>query len=115
MKFFMLALMLLSFNGWAKKVSIMTYNAENLYDTEHDKGKSDYKWLPVKFKRRSREVQEYCNKQKPEHRDFCLNYDWNESVLRAKLYNLAEAIKAYHGNRAPDIVVLQEEIGRAHV
>ena len=88
--------------------SLMTYNAENLFDTKHDEGKDDYTYLPLRLKK-SREVIEHCQKIRKEfYRKQCLTLDWNQSVLNKKLRNLGDVIKiADHGD-SPDIVVLQE-------
>ena len=41
-----------------KKVGVMTYNVENLFDTVHDKGKRDWEYLPKEFVGKEKE----CNK-----------------------------------------------------
>lgn len=105
----MLALMLAlsCVNGFAKTFSLMTYNAENLYDTKHDEGKRDWKWLPSSVKRTDPEASAYCESQ-GEYAESCFNYNWDQRALDKKIQNLSKAIRAYHGWKGPDIVVLQE-------
>ena len=75
----------------ATSVSIMTYNAENLFDTTHDEGKKDYTWLPLKVKQRSKEIQKYCASMRSEHyRRNCFELDWSEETLDAKIENLSK-------------------------
>lgn len=100
---------MLSSNLWGKDFSVMTYNLENLFDTTHDEGKEDWTYLPLKFKRRSQEVQEYCRSLSNDYyRKSCFNYDWNESVLSKKMQNLAEVIKEYDKGAGADIIVFAE-------
>lgn len=99
----------LSLASFAKTVSIMNYNTENLFDTIHDEGKEDYTYLPLELKKQSPEIQEYCNSLTVEsYKKSCLFTDWNEEVLQAKILNLAKVIKTYNKGKGADIVVLQE-------
>lgn len=91
-----------------KRLSVMTFNVENLFDTSHDKGKDDYTYLPLSGKA-TREHYKRCQ----EHRfqkwiDECMDLDWNEKVLAQKMKNLAAAILSVNKGRGPDILVLQE-------
>lgn len=106
---YMLALMLALFvqNSFAKSISIMTYNAENLYDTKHDEGKSDWKWLSSEFKKTNPEARAYCESQ-GSGQNFCFNYNWDQAAVDGKIKNLSRGIRAYHGNKGPDIVVMEE-------
>lgn len=100
--------LLTSANGFANTISIMTYNAENLFDTRHDAGRSDYKWMSAAYKKKNNAAREYCLGLKPQYVNYCLNYDWSNKTLSVKIKNLSRAIRAYHGFKAPDIIVLQE-------
>lgn len=93
----------------AAQVSIMSYNAENLFDTLKDEGKKDWTYLPKSFKDNSPEVQAYCkNLRNGFYRKTCLNLDWNKNVLYKKIKNLAKVIKIADNGNSPDIVVMQE-------
>lgn len=108
MKFFLLVFLLFSFSLSARSLSVMTYNVENLFDTKHDEGKKDWTYLPKVFKDNSFEVQSYCaSLDNDYYRRSCLKVDWSESVLKAKISNLARVIRSYK-NKGADIVILQE-------
>lgn len=93
--------------GFAKTVTIMNYNVENLFDTVHDEGKTDYTYLPYDVKKKSPKIQKYClSLSKKSWRNQCLYTDWNKSVLKSKLKNIAKVLNSYKGGA--DIIVLQE-------
>lgn len=92
----------------ATSVTLMAFNVENLFDTEHDAGKNDLTYLPKSAKQTAAH-REACNRIDVERwRDQCLYWDWNEDVLRYKLGVIADAILQVEGGRGPDIVALQE-------
>jgi len=98
-----------SVTSFAKTISLMNYNAENLFDTVHDEGKTDYTYLPLSVKEASQEIQDYCNSITVENwKNDCLYTDYNEDVLKAKISNLSKVIRTYNNGRGADIVVLQE-------
>lgn len=85
--------------------SIMTFNVENLMDTEHDPGKSDYAFMPLSAKNNLRHKQ-ICEDM-GRGKDECLNKDWPDSLLQKKMERVAAAILSY-GGRGPDILIMQE-------
>ena len=88
--------------------TVMTYNVENLFDWEHDKGKEDYTYLPKSIKNKSSEVKEYCRSiSNKNYRNECYNLSWTPTVVRTKINNIAAMIKA-SAERGPDVLVLQE-------
>jgi len=93
-------------------VVLMTFNVENLFDTQDDAGRNDETFLPLKWKHspEHREAQKVaCRALKVRKwRDQCLYWDWNEAHLTTKLQRLADAILQVNGGRGPDILVLQE-------
>ncbi len=96
-------------NTLAEIVSVMTYNAENLFDNEHDEGKEDYTYLPLSVKKRSSEVRAYCRGiSNYYYRKQCFELDWSDAALNKKLENLARVIKGYNRGFGPDILLLQE-------
>ncbi len=100
---------LISTASFGKTISLMNYNAENLFDTTHDQGKEDYTYLPLKIKQASEEIQNYCNGLSVESwKNDCLYTDYSEEVLKVKIQNLAKVIRTYNKGRGADIVVLQE-------
>lgn len=89
-------------------VSLMTFNVENLFDTEHDKGKDDYTFLPL-AKKNTAAHKKICDKIKvPRWKDDCLLKDWSEEILKEKLTRIAGTIKQVNAGQGPDILVMQE-------
>ena len=101
---------LISSVGFAadRTVSVMTYNVENLFDTEHDEGKNDWAYLP-RSQKQSREFKAHCEGiDNSRWRRECLELNWSQEVFKAKARNLGRAIKSSFGGNGPDILVLQE-------
>ena len=89
-----------------QRVTLMTFNVENLFDTQHDAGKNDYTYLPLSSKSDPKHIQRCEQIERDFWRDQCLNWDWSERVLAIKLNRIAEAIRQI--DSGPDIVVFQE-------
>ncbi len=105
----LILVLVLSASCFAKTFSVMTYNAENLFDTKHDEGKEDWTYMPLETKLKSEEALAYCHSIKNEYyKHSCLTLDWSRSVLRKKVKNLGKVIKAYNRGKGADIIVLQE-------
>ena len=89
------------------EISVMNYNVENLFDNLHDENREDQTYIPL------------AKKQTPEHKalcekiilswfkEDCLNFDWSDEVVNAKLKNIAEVISSVDG-MGPDILILEE-------
>ena len=102
-----LIILCISNNISAKSFSVMTLNAQNLFDTHDDDGKDDKAYLPFEKKQNS-EHKKLCNRIKVmPWRNECLYLDWNEEIKDAKLKNLVSLIISYENNGA-DILALQE-------
>lgn len=92
-----------------QKLTIMTYNVENLFDTEDDPFKEDETYLPLKVKRSSPQIQQICRKLKSkEWQKECLTLNWDETTLSRKMKRLADIILKSHQGVGPDILLLQE-------
>ncbi|MEZ4705523.1 MAG: endonuclease/exonuclease/phosphatase family protein [Bdellovibrionota bacterium] len=89
-------------------VSVMTYNVENLFDTTHDRGKTDYTFLPLEEKKTKEHKQTCLLIKVKKWRDECLDLDWSEKQLQQKLENLRSVILSVNQGRGPDVLVLQE-------
>jgi len=106
----------LSFSVWAtapKQFSVMSYNAENLFDTVHDEGKNDYPTLPLELKKTTykKETEESCLFQGPVGSTGffrCINLDWNEKTLDKKMVNLGKALAMFDNGKGADVVIFQE-------
>lgn len=90
------------------KVSIMTFNVENLFDNIDDPGKDDKAYLPISKKKSRQHIKE-CKKISvyPWRKD-CLDKDWSDKNLRKKMQRLAAVIKQINHGQGPDILLLQE-------
>ncbi len=86
------------------RILLMTMNAENLFDTEHDPGKLDFPYMPKSVKDQSPQIQRECGKM-GKGKKSCLENDWNETLLQKKLDHMTSAILA---NGSPDIILFQE-------
>jgi hypothetical protein len=87
--------------------SVMTLNAQNLFDTIDDPGKDDKAFLPIEMKQ-SKEHKNSCNSITVNRwRMECFFQDWDEETKNAKLNNLLEVIVSYDTNGA-DVIGLQE-------
>src|SRR5262245_39497445 len=107
-----MAFVLLVGMAWAqdqRRVTLMAYNVENLFDTEDNPTREgDNTYLPLSQKG-TPEHKALCERNNPPgaFRQECLNLDWNEQVLAKKIANLATVIGRFEG-RGPDILVLEE-------
>lgn len=90
------------------EISVMTYNVENLFDTLHDKGTEDFSYLPLKDKNQKK-VQDYCKSIKNNfYKKQCLEFDWSDEALEAKMRNLNQVIRFTDQGRGPDNIMLTE-------
>lgn len=99
----------------AGEITFMSYNVENLFDTHHDAGKSDWEYLPLSEKSKP-EVIAGCKSSGQSYQvKSCLETDWNESILKIKMQQLAGVFKQVHSKSqdgkdlvGPDIATLME-------
>jgi endonuclease/exonuclease/phosphatase family metal-dependent hydrolase len=92
-----------------QRISVMTFNVENLFDTTHDEGKNDYTYMPLAAKQTPEHRARCASISVEKWRDECLNLDWSKRLLERKLGALASTILANgQDGLGPDIVVLQE-------
>lgn len=95
-------------NSDQQQFSLLSYNVENLFDTEHDQGKDDWSYLPVAFKKKSNELKNFCKSVSRNFQDECLNLNWDSATLRKKIINMGQVIKNYNNGKGADIIVLTE-------
>lgn len=92
-------------------VTIMAYNAENLFDTsDNPNNVGDNTYLPKSAKNTPahRQLCEASFADSVFYKRQCLELDWSDSVLGKKLKNLALVIDGFSGGVGPDILVLEE-------
>ena len=93
----------------ASTVSVRSYNVENLFDTEHDEGKTDWTYLPLSVKKNNPQVWAYCRTLPVESwRNECFNLDWNDKVLNVKIQNIAKVLRAVNQGKGADVIVVEE-------
>lgn len=89
-----------------KRISIMTYNVENLFDTKDDPEKDDETYLPLLKK--NKHVQKKCRQaRQAKWAKECLKTNWTQTKLKMKMKRLAQVIKSYKKD-GPDVLILQE-------
>ena len=90
-----------------EELSLMSYNVENLFDTEDDFLKDDKAFLPVTKKKHVYHIGA-CNKiEGKKWRDECLYLDWSEEAKTKKILNIAKVISSLNSDGA-DIIAFQE-------
>jgi len=117
MKFSVLLLSFLMFsNAFAaqvnfkkkNKITIMTFNVENLFDTGDAPNKEDETFLPLTKKNNPNHIS-YCRSlAQVQWQDQCLNLDWSEDAVNKKLKRIALAIRQVSWGKGPDIIAFQE-------
>jgi hypothetical protein len=85
------------------KLSLVSYNVENLFDNEHDEGKEDYAFLPL-----THPLKDQCEEisSTPFYLEQCQNTDWSVERLSWKLENLSQVLEALPNTA--DIIALSE-------
>ncbi len=86
---------------------VMTYNVQNLYDTEMNAGYEDKIYLPLAFKKNNN-ISVFCKNFQLEAKKNCLELDWTEQRLEEKLDRLSQVILSVNQGLGPDILLLQE-------
>jgi hypothetical protein len=90
------------------RVSVMAFNVENLFDTEHDEGTEDFTYLPLE-KKKDEKINAGCNANSSAYRkQECLDTDWNAEVLTKKMRRVADVIQQVGDGKGPDILILSE-------
>ncbi len=110
------------------RVSVMTFNVENLFDTKDDPDKNDEAFLPVSMKR-NEIYRNKCLAQNLKYKDShdqdedpgskgigmqtfrvdeCLAKNYDEKIVKRKFERLADVVKQVSNGRGPDILLLQE-------
>ncbi len=90
------------------RLTVMTYNVENLFDTKPDADRDDFTYLPLALKKTLPNQAENCKKMgSPGFIKECMELDWSEAVLDTKLTRLANSILSVNGV-GPDILLVQE-------
>lgn len=98
-----------NFSAKSQRVTIMTWNMENLFDTMDDPDNDDEAFLPLELKQEITGFQDECKKKGAvSWVNQCLYWDWSEEVFNLKLERLSKVILSVQEGRGPDILVVQE-------
>ncbi|MCH2532847.1 MAG: hypothetical protein MK008_00225 [Bdellovibrionales bacterium] len=88
---------------------VLSYNLYNLFDAEHDEGKSDWTWLPLNYPGKYIKCQELSNEY---YRKECQTTNWTQEKLEMKVRQLARVVRLQ--GSLPDLMAVQEiENGKA--
>ena len=91
------------FDKKTDQLTVMTYNVENLFDTEHDEGKDDFSYLPKDYPGKK----EACKRiTVPHWRKQCFEADWTNKRYQLKLEQIRRVL-SYTGT-LPDIMAFNE-------
>lgn len=99
----------LRLNESDSRISIVSYNVENLFDTKHDQDKEDWEFLPLKNEDGSvNQVKlKGCNSiSNASRRKQCLGVDWTDDKLQIKLQKISQVINLQ--GDLPDALALVE-------
>ncbi len=89
-------------------VTVMTFNAQNLFDNVDDPGKDDKAYLPIEAKQDPVHIAA-CNEIEVESwRNECLYLDWSDAAIDRKLTLLANTIRQVNDGAGADIIAFQE-------
>ncbi len=89
-------------------VTVMSLNAQNLFDNVDDPGKDDKAYLPIADKRGNRHVMACNGIEVDAWRNECLYLDWSDRAVRRKLRTLADTIRQVNDGRGADVIAFQE-------
>lgn len=90
-----------------QRIRVMAYNLENLFDHLDDPRTNDQAYLPLAWKASHKEHAKSCPR-KGHYRQECLELDWNEAAVSAKMANLAKVILSVNAGRGPDLLLVSE-------
>lgn len=90
------------------RVSVLTFNVENLFDTNQNPLKNDFTFLPLHLKRSKKHLKHCLKIKVKKWRQECLFLDWSNQELNSKLFQIAKTIKSVNQGRGADVVFLQE-------
>lgn len=91
------------------RISIMSFNVENLFDTVDDADRDDETFLPLAYKKANPKVMAKCEQASNDYfKQECRETDWSEQVFETKISHVAEVIRSVNAGRGPDILGVVE-------
>ena len=98
-----------AFSEASTRLSVMTYNVENLFDNKDDPATNDETYLPLKDKKNPAHEKKCKTTAGFGSRLWdCMFLDWNDEIIHQKMKNLSEQIFLAPGGRGPDVLILAE-------
>lgn len=98
-----------NFSASSDRITLMTWNLENLYDTQDDPKTNDDTFLPLSLKEQIPNHIQKCQKMETKSwKKQCLTWDWTETVLANKLKKIAQVILSVEDGKGPDVLVVEE-------
>ena len=92
-----------------RTITLMSWNVENLFDTQDDPNNPfDNTYLPRAVKQSRPDHEQHCRAHFdiPAFQHECITIDWTEEKLRKKLADIATVIRAVQPQ--PDVIILPE-------
>ena len=86
------------------RISVLFYNAHNLFDAERDEGTGDWSYLPKDYPGKKEACDAMTN---PYYKKKCHESDWTETKVKWKLERIKEAIQLV-SPKLPDVLGLCE-------
>ena len=93
MKILLLFILVLPLKIFSLEFSVMTYNVENLFDTNDDLNKDDKAFLPLEKKKGIKHIAACKKISVKKWREECLNLNWNEEAKVRKIENIEDTEK----------------------
>jgi len=87
----------------------MSFNVENLFDTEDDPDRDDETFLPLS-KKQDPKVRAACEKNDSAYRrSECLNNDWTQAGLEIKMSNISKVVFSADENGPDNLLLIEVE------
>lgn len=90
------------------KISVMTYNVENLFDQQDDTEKNDETFLPPEEKGKIAFQNRCRSRNRGRYMYECLEKDWSSPIVKRKLSRIADVVAQVNKGHGPDILILEE-------
>jgi hypothetical protein len=102
-KIIFISLIFASISWSAQRITVMSWNVQNLYDTEHDDSKDDYEFLPKAHPLKEKGCRETSREA---YLESCLKTDWTREKLAVKYGQIKKYFSTL--SKKPEIVALTE-------
>ncbi len=90
------------------EIRILSFNLQNLFDSKHDPGKSDWAFLPRSLKRDPLVFEECLKVRGKKWKNECFFQDWTEKSVEKKIRALAKVLDPKKLGFLPDLLLFQE-------